>query len=188
MKRLAQAFTAEGKLAEMENRPADAAKSYLDAVHFGNEATRGGVLIDQMVGMAVESIGTSHLINLADRLGAKSCRETAVALETLDSQRQTWDEVMQQENDWSRRTFPGVRNEFARIIEHNSLQKVDRACELKFKTREQKTRQLMIDFAARAYELDKGKSPASVSDLVPDYLQAIPQDPLTGANMVYSPR
>lgn len=183
MKRLAQAFAAEGKLAEMENRPNDAAKSYLDAIHFGNESVRGGVLINELVGIAIESIGTSHLTNLVEQLDAKSCRETAATLESLDSQRQTWDKVMRQENDWSRRAFPGVRYEYERIVEHKSLQKVDQACELKFKTRVQKTRQVMIALAARAYELDKGKPPASVSDLVPDYLATIPQDPFTGKNL-----
>ncbi len=45
----------------------------------------------------------------------------------------------------------------------------------------------MIDIAARAYELEKKQPPASIADLVPDYLKAVPQDPLTGTNMVYSP-
>jgi hypothetical protein len=60
--------------------------------------------------------------------------------------------------------------------------------ERKFKEQQTKTRQLLIDLAARAYELDKGHHPASPADLVPDYLKAIPQDPLTGTNLVYSPR
>jgi hypothetical protein len=38
------------------------------------------------------------------------------------------------------------------------------------------------------YELEKGPRPASPAGLVPDYLKAIPQDPLTGKDMVYSPR
>jgi hypothetical protein len=46
---------------------------------------------------------------------------------------------------------------------------------------------LLIDLAARAYKLDKSKSPASISDLVPDYLKTIPQDPFTGTNIVYPP-
>jgi hypothetical protein len=188
VKRLAQAFVAEGKLAEMENRPNDAAKSYLDAIHLGNQSVRGGALIDQLVGIAIESIGTSHLTNLVDQLNAKSCRETAATLETLDSQRQTWDEVMQQEHDWSRRTFPGLGNELARVMEHNSLEKSSQKAEQKFEDQQIKTRQLIISLAARAYELDKGKTPASPADLVPDYLKAVPQDPFTGTNMVYSPR
>jgi hypothetical protein len=46
---------------------------------------------------------------------------------------------------------------------------------------------LLIDLAARAYELDKGHRPANLADLVPDYLKAVPQDPFTGTNMVYLP-
>ena len=46
---------------------------------------------------------------------------------------------------------------------------------------------LLIDLAARAYELEKGKPPTGVADLVPDYLKAVPQDPFTGTNLVYSP-
>ena len=99
---------AEGRLAEMENRPGDAVKSYLDAIRLGNKSARGGILIDQLVGTAIEAIGTSHLQKLVDRLDAKSCRETAATLETLDAQRQTWNEVMQQEHAWSRRTFTGL--------------------------------------------------------------------------------
>jgi hypothetical protein len=188
IRRLAQAFATEGRLAEIENRPNDAAKSYLDAIHFGNESSRGGVLIDQMVGTAVEAIGTSHLTNLVGQLDAKSCRETAAALEILDAQRQTWDEVMQQEHDWSRRTFNSLRDKIFWPLLAKMAEKAYVKPETNFKKQQTKTRQLLIDLAARAHELDKGKPPANLADLVPDYLKAIPQDPLTGTNMVYSPR
>jgi hypothetical protein len=185
---LALAFAAEGKLAELENHPANAAQSYLDTIHLGNESARGGRLVEAMIGTAIESSGTSHLTNLVDRLDAKSCRETAATLEILDAQRQTWDEIMQQENDWSRRTFPGVKYEYVRLIEHKSLRAVHAAAERTFKQQQVRTRQLIIALAARAYELDKGKPPASLDDLVPDYLKTIPQDPLTDTNMIYSPK
>ena len=45
----------------------------------------------------------------------------------------------------------------------------------------------MVSFAARAYELEKGKAPASVADLAPAYLKAIPQDPVTKTNLTYIP-
>jgi hypothetical protein len=185
LKRLAQAFAAEGKLAEMENRPDDAARSYLDTIHLANESSRGGVLIDELVGIAIESIGTSHLTNLVDQLDAKSCREGAATLENFDSQKQTLNEVMQQENNWSHRTFTGIRYEIARLTTRKSLLPVQAATARKFKQQQMRTRQLIIDIAARAYKLDEGKSPASLADLVPDYLKAVPLDPLTGTNMVY---
>jgi hypothetical protein len=185
---LAFAFEAEGKLAEMENHTNDAIKSYLDLIRLGNASARGGIVIDQQVGIAIEALGVEQLQKIVNQLDAKSCRDTAVTLETLDSQRQNWDEVMQQERNWSRRTFPGIRYELVRLAEHNSMQKLYQDIEQQFDERRSKTRQLMIEFAARAYELDKGHPPANVNELVPDYLKAIPQDPVTGTNMVYSPR
>jgi hypothetical protein len=44
LKRLAQLFAAEGRLAEMDGRFADATRSYADAVRLGNESSRGGGL------------------------------------------------------------------------------------------------------------------------------------------------
>lgn len=182
-KRMAEAFTAEGKLAEMENRPADAAQSYLDAARLGGEITRGGVLIDELVGIADEAIGTSSLQTIAGQLDAKSCREAAASLELFDSNRETLAETLQMEDEWSLRTYPGWRNELARGTESNSLSAARSAVSRKFDAQQQKTRQLMIDLAARAYELEKGKPPASASDLVPDYLKAVPKNPVTGGDL-----
>jgi hypothetical protein len=183
LKRLARALVAEGKLAELENRPNDAARSYLDTIHLGNESARGGVLIDELVGIALEALGTSHLTNLVDHLDANSCRETATALETLDSNRQTWDEVMQQESAWSHGTFRGWRYELMRLEDHKLLAPAIASSKRKFEAQEQRTKQLLIDLAARAYELDKGHPSASAADLVPEYLKTVPQDPVTGGNM-----
>ena len=186
-KRLAQAFVAEGRLAEMENRPGDAAKSYLDTIRLGNKSDRGGILIDQLVSIAIEAMGVAHLQKLVDQLDAKSCREAAATLETLDAQGQSWQQVVQQERDWSRRAYPGVRYELVRLMSRNSFNKALQGGERKFNNQQMKTRQLTVALAARAYELDKGHRPVNIADLVPDYLKAIPQDPVTGSNLVYSP-
>ncbi len=188
IKHLAQAFAAQGRFAEMEKRPVDAVQSDLDMIHLANDSANGGVIIDQLVGIAIEVISVRQMQKLVDQLDAKSCRETAETLELLDSQKQTWSQVMQQERDWSRRTFPGIRNELARLMSRNSLNQAYQKAGQKFAAQRSKTRQLMVDLAARAYELDKGHPPANLTDLVPDYLKAIPQDPLTGTNMVYSPQ
>jgi hypothetical protein len=181
LKRMAQAFLAEGRLAEMENRPNDAAKPYLDVVHLGNESARGGALIDQLVGIAIESIGTSPLQKLVPQLDAKSCRESAAILETLDDPRQT--------------KSSSLRYRLAKLMESSSAKnkekaqtgKAQSATKRKLEKQQTNTRQLMIALAARAYELDKGHPPAGAADLVPEYLKAVPQDPVTGTNLVYAP-
>ena len=183
LKRLAQALAGRGRLEEAEKRPAEAVQSDLDMIRLANTSARGGVIIDQLVGTAIEAIGVANLQQLVDKLDTKTCREMAASLETLDSDRQTWDEVMQQERDWSRRTFPGIRNELVRLMSRNTLNKVNQRAERKFDEQEGITRQLILELAARAYELDKGHRPASAADLVPDYLKAVPQDPVTGKEL-----
>ena len=182
LRKLAQTFTVEGRLAEKENRYADAAKSYLDVVHLANQIRCGGVVIDAMMGMAMEALGVKHLQQLLDRLNAKSCRETAAALEMLDSQRPTWDAIVQQEREWSRRTFPGFRYALTRLMERKSSKKILQNAEQNYENQQSQTRQLIVELAARAYELDKGHRPAQLADLVPDYLKRIPPDPSRAMN------
>jgi len=186
-KRLSQVLAAEGRLAEMEGRPKDSARSYLDAIHLGTQVAHGGVIIDQLVGTAIEAIGVAGLQKVMDEQDTSSCRDTAATLETLDAQSQSWKAVMQQERAWSRRTYPGMRYELVRVMSRGSLNKVFQKGEEKFNKQRMKLRQLMVAYAARAYELDKGKTPTSVNDLVPDYLKTIPQDPFTSTNLVLAP-
>jgi hypothetical protein len=184
IKFLARAFIAEGRLAEMDHRPADAAKSYLDTIHLANEAARGGLLIDELVGIASEQIGKGHLQKLLLHLDARTSREAAAALEVLDAQKPTWSDVIRQEDVWSRAAFHGWRYEFLRWKERKSNAAANAKIGQKLDAEELEMRQLMIALAARAYELDKGRRPASVADLVPEYLKAVPQDPVTGTNIV----
>jgi len=67
LKVLARLLTDEGQLAEMENRYADAAQSYLDTIRLGNEMSRGGFIINRLVGIACEAIGDTPL--------SKTCAE-----------------------------------------------------------------------------------------------------------------
>jgi hypothetical protein len=191
LRALAQAFACEGKFAERENRFNDAAKSYLDTIHFGNEAGRGGTIVDEMIGIAIGSLGVEQLQTMVTNLDAKTCREAAATLETVASKAQTWNETLQQEDAWSRRSFSGLQGRTIRLYyqlaysrrrEQNRQRAVDT-----IDSRQKKESQLLIALAARAYELDKGSPPASAANLVPDYLKAVPQDPVTGTNLVYLP-
>ena len=187
MKRLAQAFTAEGMLVEMEGRTNDAIQSFVDTIRLGGETMRGGVLIDGLVGIAIDAMGTAHLQTLVPHLNANTCRETEATLESLEASSPTWNEVIQQENDWSHATFRGWRYDLMRLESGKSASAAIASSKRKFDAREQKRQQLIIALAARAYQLEKGHPPASAADLVPDYLKAVPKDPVTGTNLIYSP-
>jgi len=190
IKRIAIAFDGEGKVAEMENRPDDAAKSYLDCIRLGRESVRGGVWIDKLVGIACEAIGMKSLKQLSAKLDAKNCREAVTILETLESKSDSIEVVLRNEKRWVRRTY-GWRERFGemirRLIYFKSTRLEDQKFVAKIQTREKEFRVLMLDLAARAYELEKGERPKTIRELVPNYLKTIPLDPLTGTNMVYQP-
>jgi len=186
-KQLAYAFFAEGRLGELQHRNADAAESYLDIVRLGVRMHRGGRLIDGLVAMAIETIGTSNLTLLITKLDSKSCRKAALTLEKLDSSREPWSNIIQQEEAYLHRVKLSLKDRFTLIWNSRSRKKSEEQSKLKVNGRILQTRRLILDLAARAYELDKGHRPTSTSDLVPDYLKAIPQDPTTGTNLTLIP-
>jgi len=103
MKLLAGLLEAEGRLWEMDNRLADAAQSYIDAVHFGNEISRDVLLVNWIWGMSIEVRGDTPLSKLVPRLNNKEARLVVTELEKIDGARVTWDEVRRNEhrfNTW----------------------------------------------------------------------------------------
>ena len=183
---LARAFVCEGKLSEKANRFDDATKSYLDAVRFGNQVAHGGELIDELIGATAWAEGETALQGIVTNLDAAACLKTAANLETLALDRQTWVETMQQ-NEAVLRRIAGWRSEWLKLIHYSARQKFFTQKKNALDQIQQEEGRLVISLAARAYGLEKGKPPTNVADLVPDYLKAIPQDPVTGTNMVYSP-
>lgn len=185
-KRLVRAFEAEGKLAERENRPKDAAFAYLDAVRLGHECSRGGVIIDMLVGVACQSIGCQAMQRLANELQVSDCREAIRQLEEMDAKAETATEIIDHERNWSRHAF-GWRGQLVRLMTMQRLKQTEQTTITKLQGQQRAERFLLISLAARAYELDKGQRPNNVTDLVPDYLKAPPRDPVSGSAMITVP-
>jgi hypothetical protein len=110
LRTLAQALATEGKLQEIENHPEVAAKIYLDIIHLGNESARGRVLVDGMIGIAIESLGVDKLQKVIGYLDRASCTNAAQELESFDSQRQSMTDLLAQEKNWARQMSPGLKN------------------------------------------------------------------------------
>jgi hypothetical protein len=185
-KRLAQIMVAEGRLAEMDNRPGEAMDAYLNTVRFGSEITRGGVLIDGLIGIAVQSSGLTMAEHLYQNVDARKCREAAAALERADSRMEKADEILATEMAWAKRTS-GWRYPFYRLIDAKAHRATIKSFLGKYHAARTRLRRLMVTMADRAYNLDNGKPPKSLSELVPTYLKAVPMDPNTGTNVLAWP-
>jgi hypothetical protein len=178
---------AEGRLAELEGRTNDAAKTYIQGVRFGQECSRGGIIFTRLTGMGCEGLAEKSLEKLTNSLDGPGSRETAQALETIDAKAEPFADTLAEEKSWSHTEY-GLQG---RIVEFFTYKKMVQPVLDKFTAESEaaalRRRQLMVAFAARAYELDKGKRPETPGDLAPDYLKAIPLDPTTGTNLVWKP-
>jgi hypothetical protein len=184
LKRLAQGLAAKGRLMELEGRPNDAADSYLTAIRLGGATSHGGLLIDSLVGIAIEAIGSSYLEKLARTLDARQCRQAAAVLESCEAGREPMPTVLARERTWSRRAY-GFKWQIARLVMFKSLRQTEQRAVAKVNTLQTRERVLLIQLASRAYELEKGERPKGLADLVPAYLKTIPQDPLTRTNVAF---
>jgi hypothetical protein len=184
MRGLALTLAAEGRLAELEGRQREAAYAYLDVVRFGTESIRGGLLIHALVGVAIQSVGTRHLTEVAPQLDARTSREIALLLEQLDQQAESWEVLLSHEREWVRRSYP-FYTRGAALVMSKSIKQTEQKAESKFHQQQLTLRSLSLELAGRAFELENGKSPASAADLVPGYLTAVPRDPATGAELPF---
>jgi len=178
-KALAQAFAAEGKLAELENRPSEALRSYLDGVRFAHESLRGGVLIDSLVAMACEAICLKPVAGLMKSLNGKQCQEAAQALGAIDERSESWEAVSTQERTWSRRVY-GWKGRLALVLQSLNPRAGLRAgmarAEQRLHQNQAQRRSVTTDLAVRAFELAKGRKPETLNELVPEYLKTVPVD------------
>ena len=86
----------------MENRPMDAAQSYLDTMRLGIKISRDGLILDRMLGVRVQGIGSTSLAKLLPKLTCDQMRPLIEQLEQIDAQTVTWKEVLRNESRFDR--------------------------------------------------------------------------------------
>jgi hypothetical protein len=171
----------------VENRPQDALKSYLDVIRLGAASAHGGIAADFMIGKTIEALGREPLQRMLGALDANSCREAAETLRALDAQGESWKDASGRSTELSRQVSSSLKYRLTTLFQPDVVRAAENRTEEHFLEQVAKSRQLMIAFAARAYELEHQQKPSSFADLVPAYLKAIPQDPVTGTNLVFPP-
>lgn len=180
MKRLGQAFVAETELARQRGQWSNAVASIEDTLRLSRVSSRGGPMIDALIGVAIEAMATAEAELMLTQLPASESRRLAAAFEKFDRSRPPASEVMDNEVRWMRAML-GLKADFLRLMTRSLLKKSQASFEQRLAAATSRTRILMLNAAARAYEHEKGRPPDSVAALVPDYLKAAPIDPYTQA-------
>jgi hypothetical protein len=187
LKSLARVLSAEGRLGEMENRPADAARSYVDAIRLGSEMSHGGLMMNRLVGIACEGVGSIPLVKLLPKLNCEQVRPLIADLERVDDNTVPWKEVLQNENRFVRAqlgNYPAPVRLITGLWQARSMRK---ASAERHDLAAAHLRLLIVELALRAYRCDKGKGPGELTQLAPKYLQSLPRDPFSGNLLVYRP-
>ena len=179
----AQTLQAASRLALIEARTNEAAALAIDCIRYGQESTRGGVLIDALVRIAINSIGLSSLRGAVDGMDIEATRKAIAALDDVAARSESAEEVFKREKKWARRGRFGPGGFFTQFIQAFLNRKALEKARQKFIQSETDILRTKVQLAAHAYELDQGKPPAAACDLVPQYLKAAPLDPATGKEM-----
>ncbi len=185
LKRLAQLLNAEGRLAEMEHRPADAARTHFGNIRFGNEISRGGFLIHRLVGIACEAIGYVGLVKVVPQLNGEQSRPLLAELEQVDKHAVPWNEVMQGERLFMRHELRKSFNPLRWIVGWWQIRQDIRKAEAKHNFTVARRRLLMTELAMRCYQSEHGCGPERLDQLAPKYLQHVPTDPFSEQTLIY---
>jgi hypothetical protein len=185
LKRLAFLLIAEGRLAEKENHPADAARSYVDCIRFGNELSRGGLMINRLVGIACEAIGYRPLLSVLPTLSAEEMAEVARRLDEIRRASVPWEEVWRAERRYVGRI---TRIPFASALATPLLWSSKRKAQQKDSRMVAQLSLLITELALRRYHAEYGKPPTQLKALSPQFLRDLPFDPFNGRPLVYRPQ
>lgn len=187
LKSLARVLSAEGRLAEMENRPADAARSYVDAIRLGSAMSHGGLMINRLVGIACEGVGSIPLVRLLPRLTCEQVRPVVADLEKIDNTTVPWRDVLQNEDRFARVQLGNYPNPIKLVLDLWQARDTRRATAVHHDLAAARLRLLIVELALCAYRCDEGKGPGGLTQLVPRHLGSLPVDPFSGNPMVYRP-
>jgi hypothetical protein len=125
----------------------------------------------------------SSIWNLRERLSAQQCKRLVAELSELDRRREPWSvrarrqRIIEANAGWQRHAQL-ILQEWSGN-ESNPRWRIDhfrRVTELRI---------LIIELSLRAHELDHGRLPTHLSELLSDYLPFVPQDPFGDGGMNY---
>lgn len=183
-RKLAWAFQAEGRLAEMEGRTDDALRSYCNVIQLREAVSRGGVCNDEFMGVAIEKIGQYNVYGLRGAMSPMQRRAAIDELLKVDRNREPIEDIVYRDRVFIERAFGWLGRLYVvlgtltgEVPFGETLPAHDDAVA--------KCRLLMCELAIQNYQADHGHAPESLAKLVPDYLPAVPEDPFSGEPLVY---
>ena len=127
------------------------------------------------------------MTELREGLSPKLCNELIDTLQTLDANRELWEEVIARDQPLGRIVYDDWKGQLMAALtaiagSHDPVEEALQGAALCFQAR---LRLLICGLALRNYSVENVNPPERLADLVPDYLPEVPLDPFSGKPLVY---
>lgn len=201
---LARSFAMELKAAERHDNLSGAVTIGLTICHLANATRRGGLIVDMLVTIALESIALERLRVLRRRLSPDDAIRLANELLRLEPNRESFDDIAARDRKWEEvvdcpdKTDLSYLDEIDSDEELKELLKESALSVAKLSDEEQLAtyrlsdnrnlalmRLLAIESALVCFHARNGRYPADLSRLAPDCIVTLPLDPFTGTGFKY---
>jgi hypothetical protein len=167
----------EAELALQQGRYGDAASISIENLRLGHAITRDGLLVDYLVGIAIEGIAQPTLYESIPNLDARQCRQMIAVLADIERGRESMEDVIHRDRIWSERAFGWTGHFF--LLLSDLAESSDSGREVPYgSNRTQAVQQLLaLELAIRAFQIEHGELPERLEMLTPEILPQPPVDP-----------
>lgn len=185
LRQLSRDLYAEAARQQLATKTSDMQKTYFDIVELGLVAARGGFIVDRLVGTAIAGLGVEGLGRIRDELPLDERRALIVALQTNDA---AWEPLVKL-RDRERAAIDKTIGWMSRITfafpadlrPETAFQRLEQSDH----TRSAQIRLLVCHLAIGLYQAERGRLPGELENLVPNYLDRMPEDPFSGKPLIY---
>jgi hypothetical protein len=190
MRAVARALSREADLAQQQERFRDSAMISIDSMRVGQATTRGGLIIQYLVGIAMEGIGQGALYPAIPHLDADTCREAVAALEQIDREREPLDALFHRERIYSENAWGWFGHLQTLLNDVGDTWQDGRTGTINATSRViAVSRLLTMELAIRRCFLEKKSYPERLDELVPEFASTVALDPFDpkGGQLRYKP-
>jgi len=185
-RRLGRALYGRARAEASLDQPAQAAATYLQIAQLGNVGARGGASSSYFVAMSAAQLARGGIYGLLDRLSAEQLAAIGNELPKIADGREDLSDVISRELLCNRIGF-GWMMRLMEWISDRITHEPDFEMAMRGAVRREDAEHwlLLTHIALRQFQLARGEWPESLAQLVPEYLPAVPQDPLGDGPLVY---
>jgi hypothetical protein len=180
LRTIARGFDAQGRLLLKQNQPGEAAEVFIDGARFGALISRGGLMVDDLVGIACTGVACRGLHGSIQHVPIEQIPQLIAALERLETERDPWNDVVYRDRVWSQRAY-GWYGQLMDIVSeyYDNGWNVSEGYEGARQQELAVLRLLQLELAMRLWRAENDGWPESIDELVPEYVSEIPVDPFS---------